>query len=143
MLIEAARRAAAIVKTWPLWKQNLLTDSMKPTWDTPRYPPALREEVEQQVAETLEISPWIKVLEKLHAGTRSGKVEWKEQEGVFSYTYQNWTLRVDRCGATLNSYFTIPWTRFETRKLFYAAQKQVYQPYLDWLQEYLKDEPTT
>jgi hypothetical protein len=30
--------ASAEVKTWPLWKQNILGSSLKPQWDTPREP---------------------------------------------------------------------------------------------------------
>jgi len=30
-IITEARKAAKIVKTWPLWKQNLLMNSLNPT----------------------------------------------------------------------------------------------------------------
>jgi len=33
-ILEAAREAARIVKTWPLWKQNLLMNSLSPTCPT-------------------------------------------------------------------------------------------------------------
>ena len=28
--------ASKVVKTWPTWKRNVLTSSMKAQWDTPR-----------------------------------------------------------------------------------------------------------
>ena len=32
------KRVSAIVKSWPLWKQNILQNSMKPTVSVPRTP---------------------------------------------------------------------------------------------------------
>lgn len=37
-LFKAATRAAQIVRRWPIWKQNLLRDSLKPRWEQPRKP---------------------------------------------------------------------------------------------------------
>lgn len=36
--IEHYKRVHAEVSTWPLWMQNLLRDSLKPTVDEPRSP---------------------------------------------------------------------------------------------------------
>lgn len=32
------RLATSIVATWPKWKQNILADSAKPSWEKPREP---------------------------------------------------------------------------------------------------------
>ena len=35
---ERLREAAAVVETWPKWKQNIVQDSLRPTFDVPREP---------------------------------------------------------------------------------------------------------
>lgn len=37
-VLEHCRLAAEIVSKWPKWKQNLIENSLKPSWDTPRKP---------------------------------------------------------------------------------------------------------
>lgn len=36
--IKTLERASEIVSTWPEWKRNILSNSAKPMWDTPRQP---------------------------------------------------------------------------------------------------------
>lgn len=35
---KAIEHATKLVKSWPIWKQNILINSAKPQWDTPREP---------------------------------------------------------------------------------------------------------
>jgi len=37
-ILREAARAARIVKTWPKWKQNLVLNSLKPTYNYSRVP---------------------------------------------------------------------------------------------------------